>query len=62
MALRWKCNGDLVSAKSGKGLHGYGFKSVRHIAHEHQDEVSIDVTPPPNWFTLSILLPHKTES
>ncbi|MDT7513335.1 ATP-binding protein [Bifidobacterium sp. H1HS10N] len=57
--LRWKGNGDLASTKSSKGLHGYSVKSVRHIAHEHQGEVSIDVIS--NWFTLNILLPQKNE-
>ncbi|RBP99654.1 ATP-binding protein [Bifidobacterium xylocopae] len=58
--LRWKADGELGTTKGGGGLHGYGVKSIRHIAHKYGGEVSIGTDD--HWFRLCILLPRNADS
>lgn len=44
-----------VTTKEQREFHGYGLKSVRHIAHKYGGEV--DITLKDCWFSLKILIP-----
>ena len=55
--LNWRDDGELASTKKDDGLHGYGVKSIRHIAHKYQGEMSVATEH--HWFTLCVLLPRK---
>ncbi|BDR53903.1 sensor histidine kinase [Bombiscardovia apis] len=54
--LSWRSDGELKTTKQGEGLHGYGVKSIQHIAHKYGGEVSI--TTQDHWFNLCVLLPR----
>lgn len=56
-SLDWRSDGELKTTKRGEGLHGYGVKSIRHIAHKYGGEVSISAQD--HWFSLCVLLPMK---
>ncbi|MCL2594914.1 MAG: ATP-binding protein, partial [Promicromonosporaceae bacterium] len=47
--------GEIVSRKADKRLHGYGLKSIRFTAEKYGG--SMTVSTEDNWFTLRILLP-----
>lgn len=48
--------GDLRTTKSDERSHGYGVKSIQHIAKLYNGNVSIKTHD--HWFTLTVLLPH----
>ncbi|MCT6877806.1 MAG: GHKL domain-containing protein [Bifidobacteriales bacterium] len=53
--LNWKANGELATTKRDNVLHGYGVKSIRHIAHKYQGEMTLRAKD--HWFHLCVLLP-----
>lgn len=55
-ALNWKADGELATSKKDDGLHGYGLKSIRHIAHKYQGEMTL--TARDHWFSLCVLMPR----
>lgn len=55
--LNWKNDGELATTKIDNGLHGYGVKSIRHIAHKYQGELTLRARD--NWFFLCVLLPRE---
>ena len=57
--LNWKGNGELATTKTrtDDGLHGYGVKSIRHIVHRYQGEMTLRTEH--HWFSLCVLLPRE---
>lgn len=55
--LNWRDDGELVTTKTDNGLHGFGVKSIRHIAHRYQGEMTL--TTEGHWFSLCVLLPRE---
>ncbi|NMM94825.1 GHKL domain-containing protein [Bifidobacterium oedipodis] len=53
--LRHAADGSLRTTKRDTRSHGFGVKSIRHIARQYGGEVTID--PHDHWFDLHILLP-----
>ncbi len=53
--LRHAADGSLTTTKSDTGAHGFGVKSIRHIARQYGGEVTIN--PHDHWFDLRALLP-----
>lgn len=50
--------GNLRTTKrKGAGRHGFGVKSIQHIAHQYGGEATIRATD--HWFTLTVLLPRR---
>lgn len=43
------------TSKNDKESHGYGLKSIKHVAEKYNGNMSISVKD--NWFTLNILIP-----
>lgn len=48
-------NGNLVTTKKDKNIHGYGIKSIKMTVAKYGGMVNIDTKG--NWFNLSILIP-----
>lgn len=48
-------NGSLITTKKDREYHGYGIKSLRHIAKKYHGTMTINTEN--NWFTLRILIP-----
>lgn len=55
-ALQRDDQGDLRTTKSDDRAHGYGVKSIQHIAKLYNGNVSIKTND--HWFTLTVLLPR----
>ena len=53
--LRRDRAGGLVTTKADQARHGFGVKSIRHIARSYGGELTIEATGP--WFDLRVLLP-----
>lgn len=54
-ALRHAADGSLTTTKRDSASHGFGVKSIRHIARQYGGEVTI--SPHDHWFDLRALLP-----
>ncbi|WEV65864.1 GHKL domain-containing protein [Bifidobacterium sp. ESL0764] len=54
--LRTDDQGDLKTTKSDQRAHGYGVKSIKHIAGLYHGNVTIKARD--HWFTLTVLLPR----
>ncbi len=50
-------NGQYVSTKEDKQMHGYGIKSIKNIAGKYDGSVKIDTND--QWFTMIIIMPIK---
>ena len=50
---------DLKSTKAQKGIHGYGFKSIKRTAKKYDGEVEWTFDDLINNFTITIVFPHK---
>lgn len=50
-------NGAIVTSKSDTANHGYGLKSIRHIAEKYGG--SMKIVAKDNWFTLCVLFPRE---
>ena len=50
---------DLKSTKAQKGIHGYGFKSIKRTAKKYDGEVEWTFNDLINAFTITIVFPHK---
>lgn len=50
---------DLKSTKAQKGIHGYGFKSIKRTAKKYYGEVEWTFDDLVNVFTITIVFPHK---
>ena len=48
-------DGDIVTTKRDKRIHGYGIKSIKYTANRYDGVVNI--TAENNWFELKILIP-----
>ena len=48
-------NGLPITTKTDKGNHGYGIKSIQHIAGKYGGICGFDKKS--NWFELNILIP-----
>lgn len=48
--------GDLKTMKADEHKHGFGVKSIQHIAHQYDGAVTIRTHD--HWFVLTVLLPH----
>jgi sensor histidine kinase regulating citrate/malate metabolism len=46
-----------VTTKSGSGWHGYGLKSIRHIAEKYGGSMTVNTED--GWFILRVLLPGR---
>ncbi|WEV67519.1 GHKL domain-containing protein [Bifidobacterium sp. ESL0769] len=55
-ALQTDDQGDLRTTKSDQRAHGYGVKSIKHIAGLYHGNVTIKTHN--HWFTLTVLLPR----
>ncbi|MDF7640091.1 GHKL domain-containing protein [Bifidobacterium sp. ESL0784] len=55
-ALRTDDQGDLRTTKSDQRAHGFGVKSIKHIAGLYHGDVTIKARD--HWFTLTVLLPR----
>ncbi|KFJ01443.1 GHKL domain-containing protein [Bifidobacterium stellenboschense] len=55
--LRKDAAGDLRTTKRNATGHGFGVKSIRHIAAQYGGDVSI--TAEDHWFTLTVLIPER---
>ncbi|WEV46819.1 GHKL domain-containing protein [Bifidobacterium sp. ESL0690] len=55
-ALQTDDQGDLRTTKSDQRAHGYGVKSIKHIAGLYHGNVTIKTHD--HWFTLTVLLPR----
>lgn len=53
--LRRDADGALATTKRDRARHGFGVKSIRHIAGAYGGELTID--PADHWFRLQTLLP-----
>lgn len=53
--LRRGADGALATTKRDRARHGFGVKSIRHIARAYGGELTID--PADHWFRLQVLLP-----
>lgn len=49
--------GQLVSTKKNKDLHGYGIKSIQYIVNKYDG--AMDISAENQWFSLKMLLPLK---
>ena len=47
-----------ATRKHDRGMHGYGLKSVRHIAEKYGGNMTVETCG--NIFRISVLLPLKT--
>lgn len=54
--LRTDDAGNLQTSKRDRASHGFGVKSIRHIAEQYNGEMSISAKD--HWFTLTVLLPR----
>ncbi|MFT8356357.1 MAG: GHKL domain-containing protein [Bifidobacterium aquikefiri] len=54
--LRTDSVGNLQTTKHDKDKHGYGMKSIRHIAEKYGGEISVHAQD--HWFVLSIVIPE----
>ena len=48
-----------ITTKQDTEYHGYGVKSIRYTAGKYDGSVSMEVKD--SWFTMTILIPMKTE-
>ncbi|MCO6559232.1 MAG: sensor histidine kinase [Bifidobacterium sp.] len=55
-SLRTDDQGDLRTTKSDQRAHGYGVKSIKHIAALYHGDVTIKAHD--HWFILTVLLPR----
>ncbi|KFI82885.1 ATP-binding protein [Bifidobacterium psychraerophilum] len=55
-SLQTDTAGNLRTTKRDKGNHGYGMKSIRHVAQQYGGEISVRTKD--HWFILAILLPE----
>ena len=55
-ALRHDSDGNLRTTKRDRARHGFGVKSIRHIAAQYHGEVSIRTED--HWFVLTVLIPR----
>lgn len=53
--LRHDADGALATTKRNRERHGFGVKSIRHIARSYGGELTIDAAD--HWFDLRVLLP-----
>ncbi|OZG59745.1 histidine kinase [Bifidobacterium lemurum] len=53
--LKHDAIGNLTTTKRDKTAHGFGVKSIRHIARSYGGELTI--TPQDHWFELHVLIP-----
>lgn len=54
--LRTDNAGNLRTTKRDSSRHGFGVKSIRHIAAQYGGEVTIRTED--HWFVLTVLLPR----
>lgn len=54
--LRTDAEGNLRTTKRDARSHGFGVKSIRHIAQQYDGEVTIRTDD--HWFTLTVLIPR----
>ncbi|KAE8129610.1 MULTISPECIES: GHKL domain-containing protein [Bifidobacterium] len=55
-ALRKDADGNLRTTKGERRGHGFGVKSIQHVARQYGGEVSIQAKD--HWFMLTVLLPQ----
>jgi hypothetical protein len=55
-SLQTDAAGNLRTTKHDKGNHGFGMKSIRHVAQQYGGEISIRTED--HWFILTIMLPE----
>jgi sensor histidine kinase regulating citrate/malate metabolism len=50
-------DGNILTTKKDKKLHGYGIKSIKYTASRYDGVVNIQAQN--NWFELKILIPYN---